>query len=108
MQLTKISCCTDHYESCFHVYTSGKSLPGNYYLKIHNSAVEVHCLEQGWIVFQSRGQFGNPSDYFYKGWNDYVNGFGTPGKKYIIDILQIYLLTLYLNVLTIFFFLKSC
>ena len=21
------------------------------------------------------GQFGNPEGYFYKGWNDYVNGF---------------------------------
>ena len=79
---------SDHYESCYQVYTSGKSLPGNYYLKLDNGLVEVHCLEQGWIVFQSRGQFGNPSDYFSRGWDDYVKGFGTPGK-YIIYLCSI-------------------
>ena len=49
-------------------------------MKIGGSNVIVHCLDEGWTVIQSRGQFGNPSDYFYKGWNDYVQGFGTPGK----------------------------
>ena len=34
----------------------------------------------GWTVLQSRGDFGNPEDYFYRSWNDYENGFGEPGK----------------------------
>ena len=62
------------------MYTSGKPLPGNYRVKFNTGHVDVHCLEEGWTVIQSRGQFGNPTDYFYKGWTDYVNGFGNPGK----------------------------
>ena len=72
----------EQYESCYQVYTSGKTLPGNYNLKIGSNVIEVHCLDEGWTVIQSRGQFGNPSDYFYKGWNDYVQGFGVPGNYY--------------------------
>ena len=30
----------------------------------------------GWTVIQRRGDFGNPSDYFLKKWNDYKYGFG--------------------------------
>ena len=34
----------------------------------------------GWTVLQSRGDFGNPEDYFFKGWDEYENGFGVPSK----------------------------
>ena len=71
---------SEYYDSCYHVYTSGKSLPGNHLLKIGSSFIEVHCLDEGWTVIQSRGQFGNPTDYFYRGWDEYKQGFGTPGK----------------------------
>jgi hypothetical protein len=37
-------------------------------------------MEGGWTVIQSRGQFQNAANYFYKGWADYVKGFGVPGK----------------------------
>ena len=37
------------------------------------------CDAEGWTVFQSRGQFGNPSDFFIKPWQDFKEGFGTPG-----------------------------
>ena len=38
------------------------------------------CYEEPcWIVIQSRGQFGNPIKYFYRGWEEYANGFGEPG-----------------------------
>jgi hypothetical protein len=37
-------------------------------------------MEGGWTVIQSRGQFQNAADYFYRGWADYVKGFGVPGK----------------------------
>ena len=43
----------------------------------------AYCLEDGWTVFQSRGQFtGYPKDFFLKGWEDYVNGFGIPRKEF--------------------------
>ena len=43
--------------------------------------VSVYCLQEGWTVIQSRGQFGNPTDYFNKTWAEYQDGFGTPGMK---------------------------
>ena len=39
----------------------------------------VYCDEVGYTVIQSRGQFGNPSDYFFREWNDYLEPFGAPG-----------------------------
>ena len=32
-----------------------------------------------WLVIQSRGQFGNPIDYFVRDWIEYENGFGVIG-----------------------------
>lgn len=32
-------------------------------------------------VIQRRGQFGNPVDYFYRGLDEYVAGFGDIGEK---------------------------
>ena len=45
-----------------------------------NKAFTGYCLDDGWMVVQSRGQFGNPDDYFYRGWDEYVAGFGVPGE----------------------------
>ena len=42
--------------------------------------LKVHCDPDGWTVIQSRGQFGNPVDHFYRGWDEYLNGFGNPGQ----------------------------
>ncbi len=46
-------------------------------------AKSVHCDADGWTVFQSRGQFGNPTDFFYKGIADYKAGFGTAGSLFV-------------------------
>ena len=43
---------------------------------------EVYCDEDGFTVIQSRGQFGNPMDYFFREWKDYLKPFGTPGKVF--------------------------
>ena len=44
--------------------------------------VSTFCTNDGWTVIQSRGQFGNPPDYFSKKlWSEYVAGFGTPGTR---------------------------
>ncbi len=42
--------------------------------------VQVKCHSDGWTVIQSRGQYGNPVDYFRRSWKPYVDGFGVAGK----------------------------
>jgi hypothetical protein len=44
-------------------------------------AVKVMCDQEGWTVFQSRGDFGNPADYFFREWKDYQEGFGEAGTN---------------------------
>ena len=39
------------------------------------------CSDDGWTAVQSRGQYGNPEDFFYRGWDEYVSGFGTAGMQ---------------------------
>ena len=41
------------------------------------------CSEDCGIVIQSRGQFGNPEDYFNRGWEEYADGFGEPGIEQV-------------------------
>ena len=66
---------------CYDVHQQNKLLPGIYPIQVDaQTTVNVSCLASGWTVFQSRGQYGNPADYFFKGWSDYETGFGTPGK----------------------------
>ncbi len=38
-------------------------------------------MDDGWTVIQSRGQFGNPVDYFHRNFKSYQDGFGVPGKE---------------------------
>ena len=48
----------------------------------------AYCTIDGWTVIQSRGQFGNPENYFDRGWNAYENGFGDPGMKKSYSVLN--------------------
>ena len=69
---------------CYDVYKANKSLPGIYTLNPGVTPDSQHqftayCLTDGWTVIQSRGQFGNPEDFFLKKWDDYVHGFGDHG-----------------------------
>ena len=66
---------------CYDVKQSGNPLPGVYEIWVDSETpVKVQCDEQGYTVIQSRGQFGNPKDYFSGNWNKYKIGFGEPGK----------------------------
>ena len=68
--------------------------PGVYSIQVdHDNSVQAACLEGGWTVIQSRGQYGNPSDYFNKGWAEYKAGFGTPGKEHWLGLQNIFQLT---------------
>ncbi len=54
---------------------------GIYNLTIAGRRVATECDKDGWTVIQKRGQHGNPMNYFYREWDQYVNGFGVPGKN---------------------------
>ena len=56
--------------------------PGVKTMQVTNNSTKLYtamCSEDGWTAIQSRGQFGNPADYFQRDWNEYVQGFGVPG-----------------------------
>ena len=77
------------------MYQKFNQSPGVYPIQVDiQTIVDAYCLKEGWTVIQSRGQFGNPIDYFYKTWAEYKDGFGKPGKQ---------LLTLWFLGLLVFF-----
>jgi len=79
---------------CYDVKENGFNLPGIYELEIDSSTkVKAFCDVQGYTVIQSRGQFGNPKDYFSGNWNKYKMGFGVPGKEHWIGLDTIHKLT---------------
>ena len=41
------------------------------------------AARESWIVVQSRGQFGNPDDYFVRNWTQYENGFGVRASDHL-------------------------
>ena len=49
------------------------------------SIIKAYC-ENGWTVFQIRGQFGNPTDFFNKSFTEYEDGFGDPEKEYWLGL----------------------
>ena len=53
----------------------------------------THCTSQGWKVIQSRGQFGNPEDYFWRTWAEYKEPFGEPGREFWIGLENMHGLT---------------
>uniref|UniRef100_A0A4Q8K602 U24-Liphistoxin-Lsp1a_1 n=1 Tax=Liphistius sp. SGP-2016 TaxID=1905180 RepID=A0A4Q8K602_9ARAC len=69
---------------CKEILLSGRNVSGVYKIWPRNRlpfvGVDVYCDMTtdggGWTVFQRRGDFGSPSDYFSKDWNNYKEGFG--------------------------------
>lgn len=47
----------------------------------------------GWTVFQRRGNFGNPSNYFYRDWKSYAEGFGELDREFWLGNDKLYVLT---------------
>ena len=58
------------------------STSGIYTIFVAGEEVTVWCdmetLGGGWTVLQRRGDFGQDTNYFLKGWDKYKNGFGDP------------------------------
>ena len=42
--------------------------------------------EGEWVLFQQRGQFGNPEDYFARDMTEYIVGFGDPSKEFWLGL----------------------
>ena len=71
-------------KDCYDVFLSNGSLPGIYTIQPDSEhQFEAYCLSDGWTTIQSRGQFGNPKDFFLRKWDDYVTGFGEPGRFFL-------------------------
>ncbi len=88
------------FADCFEAFELLKSdyVPGIYTLRFAangsaDTSGRVFCDADGWTVFQSRGQFGNPLDYFYRGWDAYEEGFGVPGREHWLGLRALATLT---------------
>ena len=46
-----------------------------------------------WVVFQRRGQHGNPADYFAREMAQYERGFGDPGAEFWLGLDKLATLT---------------
>ena len=44
-------------------------------------------------MFQQRGQYGNPVDYFVRSMSEYVEGFGNPSKEFWLGLDKLVSLT---------------
>jgi len=75
-------------KSCSELTNMGS---GAHDIYVDGSRVKVYCdmsLSKdggGWTVIQRRGHFGT-TENFYRGWNDYRNGFGDPYKDHWLGL----------------------
>ncbi len=78
---------------CADIWKNGQKKEGVYNITIPTRVepVQVYCAKNGWTVFQSRGQFGNPENYFVRNWNEFEAGFGVPGLFSFTCLSCIYL-----------------
>ncbi len=66
---------------------------GVYTIDINNEPYQVYCEQDGWMSILARLQVGNPIDYFYRDWDDYLKPFGTPGREFWFGLDNLYWLT---------------
>ena len=83
------------YKNCAEVYKNGDNISGVY--KINPDGLgefEVFCDQKtaggGWTVFQKRR---DGSVDFFRGWNDYKNGFGNLNGEFWLGLDKIHRLT---------------
>ena len=69
---------------CYEAHERKMPLPQFYQLESVPAGYKIpkiQCLEEGWMVIQSRGPYGNPRDHFLtRNWEDYAKGFGKSGN----------------------------
>ncbi|KAF6033319.1 hypothetical protein EB796_008373 [Bugula neritina] len=76
------------FNDCQEAFESGERCPGVYTLRDPDTSMEfdVYCEfdnEHGWTVIQRRL---DGSVDFYRGWDDYVAGFGNLSQEYWLDV----------------------
>ena len=72
---------------CYDLYNRFGVKSGVYSIKVDkNTTTYSYCMDEGWTVIQSRGDFGNGITYFARDWAEYKAGFGTPGNFFDLPI----------------------
>ena len=95
MALKLFSLSTAVYKDCKDAYEKGIRKSGIYHLDPDNGgSFQAYCNMDidggGWTVFQRRK---DGSVDFYRGWNDYVKGFGNPDGEHWLGLEKIHRLT---------------
>ncbi|XP_076341547.1 techylectin-5A-like isoform X3 [Tachypleus tridentatus] len=86
---------------CTDVFLNGNHTSGVYRIWpkswMFTGSFDVYCDMDtdggGWTVIQRRGDYGNPTDYFYKSWQEYKMGFGDIDKDFWLGNYWIFTLT---------------
>ena len=96
MIINELLCFLVTYRDCKDAYTKGQTSSRIYTINPdYGEPFNVFCdMSQGggWAVIQRRGMKGGSED-FYKGWEEYVKGFGDLNNNYWLGLEKIYRLT---------------
>jgi len=95
INILKVSKTTVKGKNCVELYKSGQTISGVYTIDPDGSgAFDVFCDQTtaggGWTVFQKRL---DGSVDFYRGWDDYKNGFGNLNSEFWLGLDKIHRLT---------------
>jgi len=65
----------------------------SFQLLVARDTCHIRYQERQWVIFQRRGQYNNPEDYFARDLGDYVSGFGDPSKEFWLGLDKLVSLT---------------
>lgn len=65
----------------------------SFQLLVARDTSHIRYQEGQWVVFQRRGQYNSPKDYFARNLDDYVSGFGDPSKEFWLGLDKLVSLT---------------
>jgi len=65
----------------------------SFQLVVARDTSHIRYQERQWVVFQRRGQYNNPGDYFARDLDEYVSGFGDPSKEFWLGLDKLVSLT---------------
>lgn len=62
-------------------------------LTVARDTAGIKFQEGEWVIFQKRGQYKNPADYFSRNMAEYVTGFGNPSMEFWLGLDKLASLT---------------